>query len=146
MRAGNVVRNLAAAAVSTGLAVIGVATPAHAASTDAFSVCYNRDACSRDGETSGLITWHNRTATVTGSVIDGGDDELYVEAVFEAYAGSVKVDSTTRAANFNSSLGAVRSFSFTIGDTNRPGGIDRIKITVCLAGQVCGGPENYSKN
>ncbi|MFJ8113166.1 hypothetical protein [Streptomyces sp. NPDC096132] len=78
----------------------------------------------------GTITWYNRTAGMQGYV----QDFLYghsTTAVFEAFAGSVKIDSETRTANNESDLGYFRHFDFTIGDTDLVGGIDRVKITVC---------------
>lgn len=101
------------------------------------------------GYTNGTITWYNRTAMVRGSVIDREDFYGRAVAYFEAYDGSTKIESTTRTADYTGDLGAVRDFNFTIGDTDRVGGIDRIKITVCQeigTFKSCSSPENYSKS
>ncbi|GKQ34693.1 hypothetical protein [Streptomyces sp. A012304] len=101
------------------------------------------------GYTNGTITWYNRTAMVRGTVIDEVDFYGSAVAYFEAYAGSTKIESTTRTADYYGALGAVRDFNFTIGDTDLVGGIDRIKITVCQevgTFKSCSSPENYSKS
>jgi hypothetical protein len=68
-------------------------------------------------------------------------------AVFEAYAGATKID-TKSVDSYNpavpSNFGPI-----TIGDTNLVGGINRVKITVCVlftnTGWICGSPSHYSK-
>lgn len=124
-----------------------VAAPsAAAAAPTPFIVCAHTESCGA-GYTYGDITWHNRTATVDGFVRDDQGPGS-TTAVFEAFAGATKIDSTTRTANADSSLGSPREYYFTIGDTDLVGGIDRIKITVCrnlAAGVDCGLPVNYSR-
>jgi hypothetical protein len=100
------------------------------------------DDTSLDGVTSGTITWFNRTARVTGSVQKG----VFVTtttAVFEAFAGSTKIESQTRTVN-GSFPDGIRGFDFVIGDTNLVGGINRIKITISNQG-VNGVSVNFNK-
>ncbi|MFI2430457.1 hypothetical protein [Streptomyces sp. NPDC018693] len=124
-------------------AALGVAVaPASAADypTDHFVVAKT------NSTTWGDITWYNRTANIKGTVSDHTTG--YSTAIFEAFAGSTKIDSETRSANDTSSLGEWRDFNFTIGDPDLVGGIDRIKITLCTyysSGRVCSDPENYSR-
>ncbi|MEU9508536.1 hypothetical protein AB0D32_19935 [Micromonospora sp. NPDC048170] len=137
-----IARVLSAAALATAGSVGIAAAPAQAAQS--FDVCVP-GYCSWS-YTQGAITWHNRTAGVTGSVVDVGPGST--TAFFEAFAGSTKIDSQTRTADDETSLGSPRGFNFTIGDTDLVGGINRIKITVCFtdsAGQSCSSPVNYNK-
>ncbi|MDO0937029.1 hypothetical protein QQY66_36920 [Streptomyces sp. DG2A-72] len=124
------------------------ASPAAASSKQDFDVCAYT-CSSNSGFTYGTITWYNRTAGITGSVWDNGYKDVPTVAYFEAYAGSVKIDSETRTANTDTDLGAVRGFNFTIGDTNLVGGIDRIKITACevysATQRLCSASVNYNK-
>jgi len=122
---------------------LGIAVaPASAASTSSFYVSKT------NSSTYGTITWHNRTASVDGTVADH-QSSAYTVAYFEAFAGSTKIDSETRSANDESSLGEYRTFAFTIGDSDLVGGIDRIKVTVCThyaSDRFCSDPKNYSKS
>ena len=142
MRIPKLAHAAVAAALVTGGILTGTGVPAQAA--DSFQVC--SPICSL-GDTGGSITWFNRTAGVTGDVTDVGAGST--TAIFEAYAGDRKIDTQTRTANDESSLGSPRGFNFTIGDTNLVGGINRIKITVCFNFgtpiQRCGTPKNYSR-
>ncbi|MFE0593833.1 hypothetical protein [Micromonospora echinospora] len=144
MRKSNqVLRSLALTAAAVAGSAVVTASPAQAATS--FDVCGPTNYCSLS-YTFGTITWYNRTAGVTGSVVDVGPGNT--TAYFEAFAGSTKIDSQTRTADDETSLGSPRGFNFTIGDTNLVGGIDRIKITVCFTdstGQQCGTPQNFSK-
>jgi hypothetical protein len=81
-----------------------------------------------DSGTEGTIVWGQRTAVLNGHVWDDGTDaSSYVKVYFDAFAGSVKVDSDFRTANNDD-----RSFGpLTLGDPDRVGGIDRIRIQVC---------------
>jgi hypothetical protein len=77
--------------------------------------------------TSGSITWHNRTATITGHVFEL-DTPGYTTAYFQAFAGSRQIGATqTRTINE-----VDRRFEFVIGDTNLRGGINLIHIWVCV--------------
>ncbi|WP_416901218.1 hypothetical protein [Micromonospora echinospora] len=136
-----IARVLFAAALATAGSVGIAAGPVQAAQN--FDVCVG-SACDL-AYTQGTITWGNRTADVTGSVFDSGQG--YTTAIFEAFAGSTKIDSETRTADDETSLGSPRGFNFNIGDPDLVGGIDRIKITVCITDstQWCGSPVNYSK-
>jgi hypothetical protein len=132
--------------MACGIAAATTAPAQAAYPTDDFFLCIT-DTCA--GSTEGTITWYNRTANVLGDVYDF-EDSYGTTAIFEAFAGSVKVDSTTRTANEDTELGWRRHFNFTIGDPDRVGGIDRIKITLCRdyggAHQACSSPENYSRS
>jgi hypothetical protein len=125
---------------------LGVAAaPATAAYPTAhFNVCNPEcDPDEEEGFVDGTITWYNRTAGVTGGVESYFEDGWPTTAYFDAYAGSVKIDSTHRTA----ANGARRGFNFTIGDTDLVGGINRIKVTVCTlvngAQEDCSAPVNY---
>ncbi len=119
-------RNLALGAlVGVGLAIV----PGGPAFADGgFSLCENWDNCY--AYTTGCVTFYNRTAGISGRVEDHTTNG-YTVAIFDAYKGDVKIETETRSANNESSLGTVRSFDFVIGDTNDPGPLTRIKITVC---------------
>jgi hypothetical protein len=110
-------------ALATGAALLMPPTAAASAqwTNDTYSAC---PANCLTGSTSGGIVWGNRTATVQGSVIAYFGDTVVV--YFDAFAGSTKVDSTTRT-----STGPEVSYHFTIGDPNLVGGIDRIRVQMC---------------
>lgn len=102
--------------------------PASAApefAVDHFKVCYSTQHCG-DEYTEGKITWGQRTARVEAAVIDRSP--LYVTVHFHAFAGSTMVDHKTISG----------SETFTIGDPNRRGGIDRIRTQVCVSGSQAG--------
>ena len=67
--------------------------------------------------TYGTITWYNRTAGVTGQVIDGTTNpDDYTVAIFEAFAGATKIDSESRTANLPAVPdGAAGRFACDIG-------------------------------
>lgn len=137
-------KRLAVGFVGACGALAMVAAPAMAYPTEHFNVCNPYcDPDTEEGFVDGYITWYNRTAGVTGGVESYFEDGWPTTAYFDAYAGSVKIDSTHRTA----ANGTRRGFNFTIGDTNLPGGINRIKITVCtLKNGVqddCSAPVNY---
>ncbi|BCL14888.1 hypothetical protein [Micromonospora sagamiensis] len=111
-------------------AAVSPAIPASAAADDYFYVCGGQFETCGGGSTEGTIVWYNRTAGITGGVSDSGPGST--TAIFEAFAGSTKIESQTRTADDETSLGAYRGFNFTIGDSDLVGGIDRIKITVCF--------------
>lgn len=146
MKTVGITRVLASAASVTSLAVTGIAAPATAAPAGVFfSVC---GAVNCTTETAGYIFWSNRTARLTGDVIDATlTNSTYTVAVFEAFAGSRKIESQTRTNNPATNGGdPFRGFNFTIGDPDLRGGIDRIKITACEEpGHICGPSENFSK-
>jgi hypothetical protein len=122
---------------------LGVATadPAMAANTDTFSACV--PAFCNLSNTNGTITWFNRTANVTGNVVDIGPGNT--QAIFKAFATNTQIGPTqTRTADDDTSLGSPRGFNFPIGDTNLVGGINKITVQVCSVG-VCGPVETYTK-
>lgn len=143
-----------ASGVLAGAGLIVAAAPqAAAASPDSFFVCV-QDQCHNPpqfGFARGDITWHNRTATITGRVVYGADTGGgYTTVIFEAFdANNVKRDSDTRTVNGGDPDGR-RDFEFGIGDTNLVGGITRIKTTVCdyypSGARLCSSSEHDEKN
>ncbi|MEU4746473.1 hypothetical protein AB0G02_39275 [Actinosynnema sp. NPDC023658] len=137
-------RVVAAAALAMTLgAVVGV--PAASARTEAawnddyFNVCVP-DSNGCYAYTLGWISWSNRSANITGTVVNGYSSG-YVTAYFEAYAGSTKIDSDTRTV-----YSGTRDFPISLGDPDRVGGFDRTKVTVCWHGptyKVCSEPQNH---
>jgi hypothetical protein len=113
----------------TAIAAAGGATVPAAATTqfavDHFWVCM--DGASGDCAVSvqGAIVWGQRTATISGNVYNGRGG-MNATAFFDAYARTTHVDATTRTAGGVSTT----PFSFVIGDTNRPGGINKIVIFI----------------
>lgn len=137
-------RVVAAVALALSLgAVVGV--PAASAKAEAawaddyFNVCVPQvDGC--DAYTLGWITWSNRSANITGTVVNNLPSG-YVTAFFEAYAGATKIDSDTRTV-----YSGPRDFPITLGDPDRVGGFDRTKVTVCwntTNAKVCSAPQNH---
>ncbi|GGN20194.1 hypothetical protein GCM10011609_71720 [Lentzea pudingi] len=118
-------RRVAGAAVAVALALPVVVTGQAQASAwpnDTWDVTDKFAA----GVSVGAITWGNRTSNLRGYVEDfGGVNSTTV--VFTAYAGATKVDSDTRTA----SPGENVPFNFPIGDPDKVGGFDRLKIQVC---------------
>lgn len=137
--------------------LFGLATPAQANPVTSYLQCFDDyQTCNRGhyAFSSGSFTWYNRTAYVSGDVnldtsalvVNPGGSVAFidsVEVVFEAYApGGVKIEGQTRTV---SRPDESRHFGFTIGDTNLVGGIERIKVTVCIHSPArwCGSPVNY---
>ncbi|WP_157746339.1 hypothetical protein [Micromonospora inositola] len=96
----------------------------------------------------GHFTWYNRTTSIEGYLWnETGFGSGKAAVIFEAYAGSTKVNTfvTTKLP-----AGGVGSpgmyYAGSVGDTNRVGGINRIKTTVCFywtSGDVsCGANHN----
>ncbi|GLW30173.1 hypothetical protein [Actinoplanes regularis] len=141
----------AVAAAGVGVALAASATiPAQAATyePDNFYVC-SYYGCGY-GATEGTLTWYDRTVNAKGYV---GDYRYLsnITVIFEAYQGSVKVGTPqTRTANNESSLGEIRDFNLTLGDTDLSGGVDRVKVTLCndyqTANQVCAPVKNYYRS
>ena len=120
---------IATGSVAAAAAVLGIQAPALAAwPADDYHCVVIADYPSELAE--GTVSWGNRTASISGYVADTGGTATTTTVIFEAYAGSNKIDSQTRTANENSSLGEFRQYGFSIGDPNLAGGIDRMKITV----------------
>jgi hypothetical protein len=117
------------------------AAPAYADVTTSFEVRHPNFPTTSytEGGADGVpggITWHNRTATVAGVVVDIGPG--HTTAYFRAFAGTTQIGSEqSRTANDESSLGQVRGFSFVMGDTNLRGGINRVEIQVCWSLGTC---------
>ncbi|WP_158641307.1 hypothetical protein [Amycolatopsis eburnea] len=111
----------AAAAITMTATVVA---PAAAATwpNDTFDLCATN--CGVGGTWGGVV-WGNRTAELQGTMYDSGG--VGTTVYFEAYAGSVKIDGTTRSTPADSAS----PFHFTIGDPDLVGGFDRLKIQVC---------------
>jgi hypothetical protein len=104
--------------------------------------------------TDGSFTWYSRVTTVAGDVwmvdpvMTGEEKPVRItQVVFDAYQGATRVDSEARSTVF---ADAPKSFRFDIGDPNLPGGIDRIKITICgyydsSERLWCNTPVNYQR-
>lgn len=126
----------AAAALAMGMLTAGPASADVRAAdwpNDTYYVC--ADYC--DGATQGGVVWGNRTSKLQGWV------EAYngtATVKFDAFAGSTKVDSDSRTSS-----GPVIPYNFYIGDPDRPGGVDRIRVQVC-APRGCGEEFNLIRN
>jgi hypothetical protein len=87
----------------------------------------------------GYVTWHNRTVSLTGYVTDKGAG--WTVARFRAYANGRQIgpDVTryTDDASTNPNLKSPRDFEFLMGDTNLPGGIDKVGISICHTETSC---------
>jgi hypothetical protein len=112
--------------------------------TSDFYVCFINNPCrDTDNYTAGRLTWYNRTVNVSGSVFNSG--YYGVSAVFDAFQGSTRIDSQARGAG----RGQQKSFGFDMGDPNLSGGVDRIRITLCVyynaTEHTCGEQKNYPR-
>lgn len=93
----------------------------------------------------GNFTKYDRTTHVHGLIANW--DVLGAAAVtFDAYAGTAKVNSAQAYGDPDGRPGIMGPYDLTVGDTNRVGGIDRIKVTVCTMDWTwCGASVNYNK-
>jgi hypothetical protein len=137
-------RRAAVAALVMISVVGGLPGPARAAwPTTPFEVCWDSTLCASYAE--GDIAWYNRTAGIAGTLVGPAPDPewLIVRARFDAYKGTKKIDEDW----VDSAIPYSHWSRFVIGDTNLVGGINRIKITVCVLwpdiGWTCGSPKNY---
>ncbi|KJK51184.1 hypothetical protein UK23_08165 [Lentzea aerocolonigenes] len=89
--------------------------------------------------TKGTITWHNRTVTISGYVIDEGAG--WTEVRFRVFAGSTQIGAQesryTDDASTNPVLRSPRRFELGMGDTNRPGGVTKVEIAICHTKNTC---------
>ncbi len=129
-------RVLATAVVAGGVVAAGGQAPASATTQwaeDAYYVCVDQ-ACSM--WVSGQITWGNRTALMTGNVVNdvpGGT----ATAAFDAFAGSTKVDSFRIIAHDDKNKSIALFEDLQVGDPTRVGGIDRIRVQICSSSKRC---------
>ena len=130
-----IIKKLAAGALAAvSVALVAPAT-AQAEDLTAFEHCWS--SCDSAG-TFGTIDWHNRTATVHGWVVDRKAG--WTQAKFVAYKnGRPDGDLVTRTTDDKGQYGPEREFSFVIGDTNRPGGLERVAINLCFDDGRCKG-------
>jgi hypothetical protein len=134
---------LLSAILLSGTAVAG-ALPAHAAyPTQDYYAC-PLAGCASD-YANGTITWYNRTAGISGYVRQAANSGLVTQVNIDAFQGSTLIEHQARTVQeANYELG----YGFVIGDPNLGGGIDRIRVTVCLiflnpTDKVCGTPMHY---
>ena len=129
-----IVAPLLAAGVAGGVGEAAAADPP-------FKACYDLPCFGNDKTEFGIV-WYNRTAGLSGSVFNSGAPDV-TQAVFQAFAGGTLVDSEPRTDTNADS--APRGFGFTIGDPNLVGGIDRIRVTVCVYAptKTCGPQFNF---
>jgi hypothetical protein len=117
-------------AIATALVLGAVTVPSASAgpawAVDEYNICV--DAGCIVG-TYGTVVWGNRTATVDGTVYDLSS-EGYSSLHFDAFAGSTKVDSEVISPVWKPG----EDYSFVIGDPNRVGGIDRVRVQACWRG------------
>ncbi|WP_326955118.1 hypothetical protein [Amycolatopsis sp. NBC_01286] len=110
----------------------GTASAGQVGDSTTFDVGYGYGA-------DGSFTWWNRTTEVQGAistqnpVMTGEDNPIETtQIVFEAMKGSTRIASESRTVTFDDYPNGVRSIHFTLGDPDRVGGFDRIRITRCL--------------
>jgi hypothetical protein len=115
------------------LTTLSTASAATAVNPTTDFVAFGFNGLSANGEVEGTITWFNRTANITGDVFIG-EFATTTTAVFEAFAGSTKIESQTRTVNLTTFPNGDRHFNFLIGDTNLVGGINRVKVTISNEG------------
>ncbi|HET6295306.1 MAG TPA: hypothetical protein VFG33_18115 [Kribbella sp.] len=128
---GAVRRVTAVAAVAVVALVSFGQAPASAGTQfapDHFKVCLDK-AC--DAYVEGNIAWGQRTAYVSGEVVNPSDNG-WIIAYFDAFAGPTKIDGTTRTRGEKGK----RPIGFYIGKADLPGGIDRIRTQVCWDHEV----------
>ncbi|MBM7787969.1 hypothetical protein [Tenggerimyces flavus] len=119
-------RGIAMFAAAAAMVGVGSGT-ASAAEVDHWPIVCSANTGCPDWAKGGAVVWGNRTAEVSGSVRDSSKSQYeWVTVYFDAFAGSTKIDSTSRTANNEE-----RPFRFFIGDPNLVGGIDRVRIQVC---------------
>ncbi|WP_199512802.1 hypothetical protein [Nucisporomicrobium flavum] len=136
-------RFLRRTAIGAALATLATVLPpvaAQAAAVTSFSAYGWSGAM--DGFSEGSFTWYNRTTYVSGDVYEG-DFDGHVTVYFEAFANDTKVGPTEhRTATTYAGL----HFGFTIGDTDRPGGINNIRVTVCNEPEhICGNRRRFNR-
>jgi hypothetical protein len=143
---GIVRKTIAVAGAAVGVAAV-VQAPAQASvqyDNDQWGVICSPGGCSSQAD--GWIIWGTRTATVGGSVLDSAANQQ-TTVFFDAFQGTVKIDSETRTAKVSDH--AAVSFNFEIGNPGTPGGIDRIRIQICKkavgGAQICD-PVQWNEN
>jgi hypothetical protein len=145
-RTPSVVRALVTVLVAAATLVVGAASASAAPSgatwaVDSYSVCADPDCYVL---TYGTVVWANRTATVDGTVSDLTSSGI-ASVHFDAFASTTKVDSET----IDYVLKPGEEYTFVIGDPNRVGGIDRVRVQVCWRdsrSRECGPQVNMSRN
>lgn len=127
---------------------LGFASPAAAVQTFSDFDVKGWEGRDENGSAEGTFTWNNRTTEVRGNYWPG-HGRTWV--IFEAFAGSTKVDSKwAEGTPCGPEVSCFWFINTTIGDPNRVGGINRIKVTVCMGPALndwdaCGQSVNYAK-
>jgi len=130
-------KKIAAGALAATAMTVAVPAVAHADPVTAFRLC-DTEAC--DNRVQGTVTWHNRTATVSGWVVDKGAG--FTTAKFRAYDTNGKqvgpdVSRYTDDASTNPTLKSPRAIGFGMGDTTKPGGLGKIAVFLCFTETAC---------
>ncbi|MGA5302398.1 hypothetical protein ACPCHT_20895 [Nucisporomicrobium flavum] len=114
---------------------------AQAAEATPFSA-YGWNDLYQNGYSLGDISWSNRTAYVSGDVY-ANENGIDAAVYFEAFTNDTKVGPTEhRTATSWSGM----HFGFTVGDPDKPGGINNIRVTVCMEpGHHCGTRRRFDK-
>ncbi|PWK90888.1 hypothetical protein C8D88_101913 [Lentzea atacamensis] len=132
-----IIKKIAAGVLAATAVAVAAPAAAHADTDTGFALCDTR-ACDNNF-VMGKITWHNRTATVSGHVVDSGPG--FTVAKFRAYANGKQIGKEvsryTDDASTNPDLKSPRALGFGLGDTNLPGGIDKIAIFLCFTETTC---------
>ena len=124
-------KKLAAGVLAAAAVALAAPATANATIVDKWVIC-NGTNC--DSSAQGDITWHNRTADVSGIIWDQGFGSTTIK--FRAYANGRQIGpEVARTANDETSdpnVKSPRKIGFPMGDTNLPGGIDEIRIWICF--------------
>jgi hypothetical protein len=112
------------------LPIILLSNATSASATDHEFLACQDDNCQDNGDTAGDIVWNNRTATIVNAyLVHPANATWYTTATYDGMAGTTKVDSA--AGSVGPNVRVINFPPFAVGDPNRVGGIDRIRITVC---------------
>ena len=139
------IKKLAAGALAATAVAVAAPGIAHADPVRNFFVFDKGLEC--QNYTDGSITWHNRTATISGRVVDMGAG--FTTAKFRAFANGRQVGSDVSRyaddASTNPTFKSPRKIGFGIGDTNLSGGIDQIVILLCFTETSCQYSKSYTR-
>jgi hypothetical protein len=131
------IKKLAAGVLAATAVAVAAPATAHADPVTAFQLCDGVSTC--NNYVKGTVTWHNRTATISGYVVDKGAG--FTVAKFRAYANGKQIgDDVTRYTDdtsTNPDLKSPRKLGFGIGDTNLPGGLDTVGVYLCFTETTC---------
>lgn len=121
-------KKIAAGALAATAVALAAPAAAQAAPVEYWELCYA--SCANRAE--GKITWHNRTATLSGHVYDSGRSWTQIKVT--SYAGNKQIGKVaTRTADDEKPNGSPLPFGFTVGDSTLPGGIDLVIVELCFS-------------